>query len=276
MESLPNLLPKSPRLWRGVQSAAAGYLFPLGPWLAGNTRALRESTRLSSGLVIVLPGIEGRSSLTWNIVQGLQDADVANAIVIHDWTTGVWPLFMYHLRARHRNLQQADAVAQRILEYQEAWPGRPVHLIGHSGGGALAVWALEALPASHSVESAILLAPALSTTYNLAPALRKTSDGIWNFHSPYDLFFLAAGTLLFGTMDGSHTIAAGNRGFVQPANQPAEERALYETKLYQQRFSYRMTGRFHPGGHFGWTNRVFVAETLAPLLRDSSIDRPAA
>lgn len=73
MERLSSLrlLRKATRIWRGVQSAAAGYFFPLGPWLVGNSRALRDSTRLSSGLVIVLPGIEGRSSLTWNIVQGL-------------------------------------------------------------------------------------------------------------------------------------------------------------------------------------------------------------
>jgi hypothetical protein len=31
-----------------------------------------------------------------------------------------------------------------------------------------------------------------------------------------------------------------------------------------------MLRQFHLGGHFGWTNRVFVAETLVPLLLGSS------
>ena len=216
--------------------------------------------------MIILPGIEGRSSLTWCIARGLADAGTDCAIVIHDWTTKHWPLFLFHLRAERRNRREARAIADRILNYQASWPGRPVHLVGHSGGAALAVWALELLPASATVETAVLLAPALAPTYDLSAALQKTKQGIWNFHSPLDLFFLVAGTLLFGTVEGRHTIAAGNRGFSPPQELAAEERIIYETKLHQRRYSIDMLRQFHTGGHFGWTNRVFVAETLAPIL----------
>src|SRR5262245_39790637 len=169
---------------------------------------------MSSGLVIVLPGIEGCSSLSAGIAQGLRDAALMPAIVTHDWTTGVWPLFLYHLRSGRRNRRTAGTIAEMIVEYQSNWPGRSVHLIGHSGGAAMAVWVMESLPIPCLVDTAILLAPALAPSYNLAAALRRTQRGIWNFYSWFDLLYLAAGTLLFGTIEGRHCVAAGNRGFV--------------------------------------------------------------
>ncbi len=36
----------------------------------------------------------------------------------------------------------------------------------------------------------------------------------------------------------------------------------------QQCHKLRMARQFHLGGHFGWANRVFVAEVVAPLLSD--------
>ena len=43
---------------------------------------------------------------------------------------------------------------------------------------------------------------------------------------------------------------------------------LYRTRLRQCRYDLRMLRQFHLGGHFGWANRVFVAEVVAPLLID--------
>src|SRR5437867_9217865 len=180
---------RAARVWRGVKSATAGYLFPLFSWLPSNTKSLAMTSRMASGLVIVLPGIEGRSSLSLGIVQGLHDAGMMPAIITHDWTTGAWPLFLYHLRAEQRNRRKAAAIGQMIVEYQSNWPGCPVHLIGHSGGAALAVWVLESLSAKCRIDAAILLAPALAPHYNLAAALRGTQRGIWNFYSWFDVLY---------------------------------------------------------------------------------------
>ena len=111
-----------------------------------------------------------------------------------------------------------------------------------------------------------MLAPALAPNYNLSTALTRTRRGIWNFYSWFDVLYLVAGTLTLGTIEGRHTVAAGNCGFVEPTELSASEREAYHAKLHQQRYSINMLRQFHPGGHFGWANRVFVAEVVAPIL----------
>jgi pimeloyl-ACP methyl ester carboxylesterase len=254
----------------------AGYLFPLFFWMSRSTKTLENRARLASGLIIVLPGIEGESAISSGIAQGLYDAQVPCAVVMHDWTTGIWPFFFYHLRARRRNRREARKVAKRIVEYQENWPGRPVFLVGHSGGGALAVWILESLPVSSNVDAVILLAPALAPAYNLAKALSKTHSGIWNFYSWLDIVYLAVGTVCVGTFEGSHCVAAGNRGFLEPTNLTTDEQSAYRSKLFQERYRCGMLKRFHLGGHFGCTNRVFVSETIGPLLDAMVASKPSA
>jgi alpha-beta hydrolase superfamily lysophospholipase len=250
---------------------AAGLAFPLGGWWLGGSRRLFNPARLAHGLAIILPGVEGWGPLNWSIARGLQDGGFPGAVLVHDWTTGLWPLFAFHLRAHRRNLRQAAAVAQLVQDYQKHHPGRPVHLVGHSGGAAVAVWALEALPESHSVGTAVFFGPALSPSYNLARALRRVEQKVCHFCSSLDLVFLAMGTFLVGTADGRHTFAAGFRGFSLPRDADEAVKRLYRDRLYQRRYRPRMLGQFHWGGHLGWANRVFVAEEVAPLLREGAV-----
>jgi pimeloyl-ACP methyl ester carboxylesterase len=272
MQATSPLLGQLRRAWRGLHSLAAGLAFPLGGWWLSGLRSLRDPARLAHGLTVVLPGVEGWGPLNWSIARGLDDAGLPGAIIVHDWTTGFWPLFPFHLRARRRNHRRAAELARLILDYQDRYPGRPVHLVGHSGGGAVAVWAMEALPPGHSVSTAVLLGPALSPSYRLGPALRRVKRAMWSFWSPLDLVFLAAGTFLFGTADGRHTASAGLRGFSLPPDASAEEASLYWDRLRQRCYAPRMLGQFHWGGHFGWANRVFVAEEVAPLLHGGDCD----
>ncbi|HEV3142285.1 MAG TPA: alpha/beta hydrolase [Gemmataceae bacterium] len=248
------------RAWRGLHSLAAGLAFPLGGWWLDSGASPSDYCRLDKGLAIVLPGIEGFGPLNCNIAYGLIDGGFPGAVVVHDWTTGIWPLFAYHLRAQKINRRRAEEIARLILNYKREFPGRPVHLLGHSGGAAIAVWTLEALPENQPVHSAVLLGAALSASYPLSKALDQTKQGIWHFWSPLDLLFLAAGTVLFGTADGQHVIAAGCCGFKAPQAKNDRQR------LRQQCYHPRMLRQFHAGGHFGWANSVFVSEEIAPLF----------
>lgn len=236
---------------------------------------LRTPERMDKGLIIILPGIEGRSPLNSSIAKGLAEGGVPAAITIHDWSLA--PTFLagvVNLRAQSHNLGEARKVAAKIVAYQDRHPGRPVHVIGHSGGGGVAVYVLEALPAGHEITSAVLLAPALSPDYDLRRALKRTQEGIWNFYSPYDVGFLKVGTRVAGTIDGRMTEAAGAVGFTMPWGLGREERQLYSERLHQQKYTPKMADSGNMGSHFGWAGRSFVAEWLAPLI-NSQAEAPA-
>jgi pimeloyl-ACP methyl ester carboxylesterase len=258
------------RLVRGSLSLGTFPVHPLGRFTGALLKHLNTPQRRAHGLVLVLPGIEGESCLNHSIARGLADGGVPLAIEICDWTTGVILLFLYHLRSRRRNMAQAERLARRITGYQAEYPGRPVYLVGHSGGGAMTVLTLEHLPPGVRVTGAVLLQAAISPGHDLTAALAATERGIWNFHSRCDIFFDGIGTLIAGTLDGCHTPAAGMVGFRQPAELRADGSEMYATRLHQVAYRPAMCGNFHFGGHMDATNRVFVAERIAPLLSEHS------
>ena len=223
--------------------------------------------RLEQGLTVVLPGIEGKSVFNSNIAQGLIYGGVESAVEVHDWTTGNFILLLVHLRHKKRNREEASKLAQKIVDYQDRFPGKPVFLIGHSGGGGMALLTLEALPPDRKVTGVILLAVAVSRTFDLTEALSKTERGIWNFYSPGDFIFLIASTTLFGTCDGKHGPAAGAFGFKKPAGLDDAGRDLYHSKLHEVPYNLRMIASGNWGGHFGPSWIRFSKNYLAPILR---------
>jgi pimeloyl-ACP methyl ester carboxylesterase len=233
--------------------------------LACSVADLSSPERLESGLVIVLPGIEGRSPLNVNIARGLDEGGVSAAIEIFDWTTDVPGGVLINLTDLDRNTRVAQTLRRRILNYQRRFPGRPVHLVGHSGGGGVSLLAIEALPRDVQITSAILLAPAVSPSRNLCKALRRTHYGIFNYHSKHDTAYLVWGTRLFGTIDRQYGTSAGAVGFERPPQLDEKDAPLYR-KLHQIPWRRKMMEHGHLGGHTGWAGREFVREVLAPLV----------
>jgi alpha-beta hydrolase superfamily lysophospholipase len=234
---------------------------------------LRRPERLVHGHVIVLPGIEGHSRFNRSILRGLQAAGLPHAMEIHDWTFGRWQS-LRSLRSTRRHEEQSARIAEKIAATQAAHPGAPIWLIGHSGGGAMSVLTLERLAAEQPIEGAILLAPALSPGYSLATPLARTRRGIWNFSSWGDAFFLMFGTLLMGTVDGRHAIAAGARGF-RGSSLVAETPDHPGPRLYEVPWRREMAGDRHFAGHFGPVHARFVERWVAPILTPASANENA-
>ena len=221
----------------------------------------RTAERLDRGLVIVLTGIEGRSAINDAIVKGLDAGGVDWAIELIDWTVP-WA-YLYNLRAEVHNRRKAAGIAERIARYHWDYPDRPVVLIGQSGGGAIAVWIAENMMLGHSVDGVILLAVALSPEYALDFALEKSRRGIVNFYSERDVLFLAAGTTVYGTMDGRHVASAGQASFKIPED-PGGAKA-YEN-LFQVAWSPEMSSTGHAGVHLTSGADRFIARYVAPLV----------
>ncbi len=218
--------------------------------------------RLDSGYTLVLPGIDGRSSAIQGFAQGLVDSGLPSAVEIYDWTSGN-PLMMgVHLHARDDNMRRAEKIADKIVAYQNSYPRRPVHLIGHSGGCALALWTLEKLPAERRVTDAVLLSAAVSADYDTSSALNHTERGIYNFTAPADIM-LVAGTTLGGTMDGVWAPGAGAFGFAEP---PDHRDSPGVPRIQEIAYEPRMALSGHLGGHWGPSSRAFARDYVAPIL----------
>lgn len=249
------------RTWRGWSCLALFLVAPLGWFVRGRFIRRLEPERLKQGLVLILPGIEGRSFLNLAILQGLLDAEIPYALEIVDWTTGNKLLALYHLRSRRRNQQRARELAERIAAYRREFPDRPVWIVGHSGGGAMALFTAAALPDEVRVTGLILLAAAVSPGFDLTTAQAKVERGIWSYWSYLDCLFVGLGTTLFGTVDGRHGPSAGMIGFRlnARAESPRVEQIPYRPGFIRQ---------FNLGGHFGCVHRVFIAEAVAPIVRE--------
>jgi pimeloyl-ACP methyl ester carboxylesterase len=240
----------------------------------GNPNSARENPnlvfpdRLNKGYTLVLPGVGGDSAIDHGVIQGLQDANVQSAIELHNWTSGSWRP-VYDLRSLERNRAESQTIAAKIVLYQEQHPGRPVYLIGYSGGGGVAVLVLEALPDDHQVARAILLGPTVACDYDLQSALTHTEHDLYNFYSPLDVPVLGALTVALGTTEGRHTLAAGAVGFQIPESLDAAARNAYQSRLVQQSYRLEMLADGHAGGHFGWRSRAFVAKYVGPLIQTS-------
>jgi pimeloyl-ACP methyl ester carboxylesterase len=217
--------------------------------------------RQAKGLVVVLPGVEGRGPLNEGICRGLNAGGVDWGIDLEDWTS---PLgLLYNLRAELHNRQKANRIAIRIAEYKFAHPDNPVVLIGQSGGGGMALWIAEAMPEGQYIDGLILLAPAISPGYMVDFALSKTRLGVLNFYSERDWLFLGLVTTLYGTMDGEHSASAGRVGFLLP---PGRGRPKEYDRLFQIAWHKQMAAAGHTGGHLATSAEGFVKHYVAPFV----------
>jgi pimeloyl-ACP methyl ester carboxylesterase len=154
-------------------------------------------------------------------------------------------------------------LAERVRSWQQQFPAKPVYLMSHSAGGAVVLAAAEALP-PNSVERIILLAPSVSRSYDLRPALRSARQGIDAFSSERDWAYLGLGTGLVGTADRRWEPAAGRVGFRVEILSP-EDAALY-AKLRQHPWDRCVEWTGNRGGHYGPYQPGYLRAYVLPLF----------
>jgi pimeloyl-ACP methyl ester carboxylesterase len=240
------------------------------PWLSGCWRPAAPSPcELERGLVWFFPGVGGGNYLIERPYRALRDGGVGSAIRVHAW----WRPFgtLLNLCSYRDNRAAAAKIAADITAYAREFPGRPIDLLGYSGGGGMAIMTAEALPENVRVRNVVLVHPAISARYDLTETLRRVDGRLVNFYSRLDWWTLGLGTSLFGTMDRKFTCSAGMCGLDLSRAVPDE---ALRTRVVQDSWGRDDLAQLHLGGHPGilgyrW-NRAFVA----PLLRSGLEDAP--
>jgi hypothetical protein len=218
------------------------------------------------GLVVVADGVGGLDLCGRALRYVLAAEKLPYSVKIVRWGHGLgrWLADLTDVANRDSH---ARILAESVRSYKSKRPFDPIYLIAKSGGSGVVVKALELLN-EQQVDRAVMLAPALSPSYDLSIALHAVRCDIVVFWSPFDVFILGAGTRVFGTVDRVKSASAGLVGFRIPARGTSNdtEGQRYD-KLRQIRWRPRMATTGHLGGHFGPDNPLFLRRYVVPLLR---------
>lgn len=179
------------------------------------------------------------------------------------WSHGYRKLLKDQIDTIHARLQGVR-LAQAIQQRKAQEPGRRVVVVGHSAGCAVALAAGDALPPD-TVDRMILLAPSVSTGYDLRPTLRCAKEGLDVYCSKKDWVALGFVIRVVGTTDNPTSgTAAGRHGF-QPSGRTALN-AQEAARLRQHFWSPEVAWTGHGGGHHGMFAPAFIQTYLMPLM----------
>jgi hypothetical protein len=207
-----------------------------------------------------LPGIGGKRTIDLAMVGGLEQGGFKGDVEIYDWTENDQGLDA--LIKIQRNKKEAELIAKKITDRFDKDPSSPIYLTCHSGGGGLAIWAMEDLPDRVKIHTLLMMSSALSPNYDLSKALSHLTGKAYVFSSLEDQLVLGTGCRLFGTIDGVKTDAAGRVGFLRPPGADARQYAKLVPMPYHPEW-IRLGDR---GDHVGGMNRRFARLVLAPLV----------
>ncbi len=181
---------------------------------------------------------------------------------VFPWSHGYRRLLKDQIDMAHARTQGVR-LAGAILARQAQEPGRRVVVVGHSAGCAVALAAGDALP-DDVLDRVILLAPSVSTGYDIRPTLRSAREGVDVFCSTQDWVALGFVIRIVGTTDTRSSAAAGRWGF-QPRG-PNSLSPLEASRLRQHFWTPELAWTGHTGGHHGMHAPEFVRTYLLPLM----------
>ncbi len=217
-------------------------------------------------LAIVADGVGGLDVCGTGLTYVMGAAGLSHAVEVFPWGHGFGRWFADLTDVSNRDTK-ARSIAEMVGNFKTAQPEGSVFLVGKSGGTGVVIKALERLE-ENAVERVILLAPALSPTYDLSQALRAIRHEMVVFWSPLDIFILGLGTLVFGTVDRVRSRSAGLVGFVAPVLGDSRDALTHGyAKVRQVRWRPAMITTGYLGGHFGPDSPLFLKKYVLPLLR---------
>lgn len=197
--------------------------------------------------------------------RALRELGADMGTVLYDWQTFIFGEVLSDLMWYRRNRLMGVKLARKLLTFRRRHPDTRIHILSFSGGAGIAIFALEALRDRSLIDTLILACPAMSSTYNLAPALR-TVQRAYALTSHRDSVILGWGTRILGTTDRRHEPGAGLVGFRIPPGLSQPDSDTYR-RLQEIRWTPDLKKLGHPGGHTGWAGAKLLRLHLLPFLR---------
>lgn len=223
---------------------------------------------IQNDVLILVDGVGGFQSAVLQVRRCLRLDGRSLPTIVFRWQFGppgeIWTDLCWIRRNRLMGLK----LARKIRALQRAHPNTAIHLMAISGGAGIAVFACEKLRQKPAIETLILVCPALSPEYNLAPALTSVNHG-YALVSRLDRVILGLGTRIFGTTDRRFCRAAGMVGFNVPHHATSSEKAAY-AKMREIHWAPHFRDFGHYGGHTGWVRSAVVRRCLLGLLEQKS------
>lgn len=224
-----------------------------------------ESTGpLHREVIFLVDGVGGFQAMALLVRRVLRDNGDQTGTILFKWQFGLPGEIWTDLCWLRRNQWMGRRLARRILAFRREHPDTVIHMMAFSGGTGIAVFACEQLAGRGAIETLILPCPALSSTYDLAPALRSVRR-CYALVSSRDRFILGLGTRVFGTTDRKFAAAAGCRGFRIPRDPTDEQLRLYG-RMREIRWTPALKLDGHYGGHSSWAGVTFLKRHLRGLL----------
>ena len=210
------------------------------------------------GIVIVVNGGGGLTGTSDALAKEIKNSRMPLYVRTHDWSHGLGQIVDDMTDEEHAQCE-ARKLADLIMSYRGRFPDMPVSVVSHSAGTYIALEATKSLPPD-SIDELVLLAPAVSASYDLRPAL-VAAKRVDSFSSHRDGIFLGFGTSVLGTADGDRAPPAGRVGF-----DPPKADANLTSRFHQHPWdsSVRWTG--NNGSHDGILRPKYLRAFVLPLL----------
>jgi hypothetical protein len=193
--------------------------------------------------------------------QVVEEDQLPIEIYSFEWSHGYARVLSDQMAFSHAR-DKAKRLAEQITAYHAAYPTVPIYLYAHSAGCAVATKTVEELPPG-VVERAILLAPSLSSTYDVVPCLERVNRGLHVFYSRQDWCYLGVCTYMFGTADRRFSCCSGRVGF-RTESEPLEP--ALASKLVQHAWQPDERTLGNNGGHYGGYQPAYLRTHIIPLL----------
>ena len=214
-------------------------------------------------VVWVLDGAGDLKGCSNALLSGNAQAGNPVELNVFPWSHGYRRLLLDQIGTTHAK-EQGMRLAAAILEQKAREPDRRVVVVGHSAGCAVALAAGDVLPMD-AIDRFVMLAPSVSTGYDVRPSLWSAREGMDVFCSRKDWVALGFVTRVVGTTDNFWSgSAAGRWGFRQKKGAALAENET--ARLRQHFWTEDMAWTGHTGGHHGVHEPEFVKAYLMPLL----------